>query len=81
MNEIMVRALGKYARLRPEDRERATVYASKVTLETVAQNIREMANPDFPDPTPGTPMTLFDLPLQINDAVPFGDWRFMVEVK
>lgn len=72
MNEIEVRALGKYARLRPEDRERTTVYVSEETLKTVARD-----NPA----ASAIPLTLFGMPLKIDDAVPYGDWRFMVEVK
>jgi len=81
MNEIETRALGKYARLRPEDRDRTTVYASEETLKAVTRDIRERNSINFPDPEEGIPVTLFGLPVRIDDAVPFGDWRFMVEVK
>lgn len=81
MNEIYQQAIIKYGRLRPEDRNQAIVYASKATIDVAVKEIREHVNGDFPDADPSVSMTIFGLPLRIDDSIPFGTWRFMVEVE
>lgn len=81
MNEIYQRAILGYGRLHPRYRYRAAVYAAKVTIDDCLAEIRSWADSDLPDADPSIPMTLFGLPLRIDETTPYGQWRFMVEVK
>jgi hypothetical protein len=81
MNEIYEQAIRKYARLQPRDRHRAAVYAAKATIDDCLTEVRKMTDSAIPDADPAIPMTLFGLPLRIDETAPYGAWRFMVEVE
>lgn len=80
MNEIHQQAIRKYSRVRPEDLHRARVYAAKATIDAIIEELQLWSN-NFPDPEPSTPMTIFGLPLRIDDSIPFGIWDFMIEIE
>jgi hypothetical protein len=75
---IMRKAFEKYVRLNPEDRRRTTVYASEATIKSTRS---EALGTDDETITDGTFTTIFGMPLKVDDAVPYGDWRFMIEME
>lgn len=72
-----------YAKIHPRDRHRTVVYASKTTIEARVKEIEKKMGPDFiwPGVDPAIPMIIFGLPLRIDDAVPDGEFHFMIRVE